>query len=68
MWKAIGKAYWWKHPKVSSVKRLWNDKTTEAVLVIPRDTRVGYIVTVRRFPREEEGEDDGNEEGGPGPP
>ena len=78
MWKAIGRACGWKHPKTPSVRRLCKDKATEAVLDFLRDTRVGCMVNVRRLLREErggvedegegEGADEGNEEDGPGPP
>ena len=65
MWKAIGKACGWKHPKAPSARHLWKDKATEAVLDFLRDTRVGCMVNVRRLPREERG---GVEEDGPGLP
>ena len=32
LWKEIGKACGWKHPKAPSVKWLWREKATEAVL------------------------------------
>lgn len=39
MWKGIGKAYGWKHPKAPSVKHLWKDRATDAVLEFLRDTQ-----------------------------
>ena len=70
MWAKIGKvpACGWRHPKSPSAKHLWKDKATEAVLEFLKGTRVGCLVTVRRLPREEEGEGKENEEDGPGPP
>ena len=60
-----------EHPKASSVRHLWEDKATEAVLGFLRDTRVGCVVNTGRLPGEEgggEGEVEINEEDGPGPP
>ena len=68
MWRKIGKACGWKHPKAPSAKHLWKDEATGAVLEFLRDTRVGCLVIVRRLPREEEREGEENEEDGPGPP
>ena len=51
----IGKACGWNHPRAPSVKHLWKDKATEAVLDSLRDT-AGCMVNVRRLPREEGGE------------
>ena len=64
---------WWKHPGAPLVKRLWKEKVTEAVLKFLRDTRVRCISTKRKPPEEEcDGEvsnnDEGEEEGRPGPP
>ena len=69
MWKDIGKACGWKHPRVPSVRSvrlLWEEEATEAVLYFLRDTKVGCVVTLR--PPEEEGEDSDGDEDGPGPP
>ena len=41
LWRDIGKACGRKRPRAPSVKRLWKEKATEAVLVFSRDTRVG---------------------------
>ena len=65
MWKDIGKACGWKHPRAPSVRLLWKEKATDAVLAFLRDTRVGCMVTLRP---QEEGEDSEGEEGGRGPP
>ena len=54
VWKDIGKACGWKHPRAFSVKWLWKERATEAVLGFLRDTRVGCMVTIRK-PLEEEG-------------
>ena len=72
MWKAIGKAHGWKHPRAPAIKWLWKERSTEAVLVI-RETRIGCISTRRVFPEESldrgtEGLGDEGEEGGPGSP
>ena len=70
-WKDRGKAFGWKHPRAPSVKWLWKEKATEAVLGYLTDTRVGRIST-RRKPPEEECDGGGSggerEEGGPGAP
>ena len=71
MWKGIGKAHGWKYPRAPSVKWLWKVKSTESVLGLLRDTRIGCISTKRRLPEEryeEAGSGDEGEEGGPGPP
>ena len=80
LWKDIGKAQGWRHPRAPSGKWLWKEKSTEAVLVFLKSTRVGCIST-RRVPPEELAKDEEEdaevaggrvreegEEGGPGPP
>ena len=62
LWKDIGNGCGWKHPRTPSVKWLWKEKATEAVLEFLRDTRVG------KPPPAGGGEDTDREEGGPGPP
>ena len=59
--------------KPPSVRWLWREKSTEAVLVL--STRVGCISTRRKPPEErgegwheEAGAGDVGDEGGPGPP
>lgn len=66
MWKRMGKACGWGHPRAPSFRLLWDERAMEAVLEFLRDTKVGYMVTVR-VP-EEEGLDSEGEEAGPGPP
>ena len=70
LWKDIGKAHGRKHPRAPSVKWLWRENSTEAVLMFLRSTRVGCI---RKLPEGREecevtGSGDEVEEGGPGPP
>ena len=70
LWKDIGYAQGWKHPRAPAVKWLWRERPTRAVLDFLGSTRVGCI-NVRRTPPEEGGGADlGDEggEGGPGPP
>ena len=71
LWRDIGKADGWKRPRAPSVKWLWKERSTEAVLVISGNTRVGCIST-RREPQEEEcdreGSGGGGRTGGAGPP
>ena len=43
VWKVIGKVCEWKHPRAFSVKWLWKERATEAVLDFLRDTRVGDV-------------------------
>ena len=75
LWKEIGKAHGWEHPRAPSGKWLWKEKSTEAVLVFLKSTRVGCISTRRQLPEEGEenlgeegGGGDAGEDGGPGPP
>ena len=70
LWKDIGKAHGWKHPRAPSGKWLWVEKSTEAVLAFLGSTRVGCISARRTPPEEVDGADRGDEgeEGGPGPP
>ena len=56
---------------MASVRLLWKDKATEAVLMFLESTKVGCMVTLRRPPEEEEEEeveDNESERDGPGPP
>ena len=71
LWRDIGKACGWKHPRASSANRLWKEKATAAVLAFLRNTGVGCTTTKRKPPEEEYDGDvsDGEgEEGRPGPP
>ena len=43
LWKEIGKVHEWKHPRAPSGKWLWKEKSTEAVLVFLKSTRVGCV-------------------------
>ena len=68
----VGKGCGWKHPRAPAVRKLWKEKTTEAVLEFLEDTPAGRWISagVARAPREEvvgEGAVSGGEEGGPGP-
>ena len=76
LWKEVGKAHGWKHPRAPSGRGLWREMSTEAVLAFLGSTRVGCIST-RRVPpggvvRAEavagDGSRDEGDEGGPGPP
>ena len=70
LWKDIGKAQEWRHPRAPSVRWLWREKSTEAVLDFLANTRVGCIRSRRVVPEEatRAGSGDEGEEGGPGPP
>ena len=52
LWKDIGKAHGWKHPRASSGNWLWKEKSTEEVLAFLGSTRVGCI-SARRTPQED---------------
>ena len=41
LWKRTGEDCHWEHPRAPSVRRLWKDKATEAVLKYLEDTRWG---------------------------
>lgn len=61
LWKSVGKACEWKHPRAPAVRLLFRDeRATPAVLQFLQDTKVGRMAT--RSPREEEGEWEGLEE------
>ena len=64
MWKDTGKVHGWKHLRAPSVKWLWKERSTKAVCVFSRTTRVGCISTRRMLP--EEGHKEGHEEAGAG--
>ena len=76
LWKDIGKAQGWRHPRAPSGKWSWREKSTEAVLAFLGSTRIGRISVRRKVPEEAaEAEDttgtssgDEEEEEGPGPP
>ena len=52
-------------PAAPSVRLLWEGRAAEVVLRFLENTKAGCIVTLRRPPEEEEGEDSESEEGGP---
>ena len=54
LWKMVGKAYGWKHPRARAIRWLWGEKATEAMLLFLKDTRVGCI-TARRINPEDVG-------------
>ena len=66
LWRDIGKACEWNHPRAPLVKWLWKEKATEAVLRFLRDTKVGYVSTRGKPPKECDG--DGAEGEGAGLP
>ena len=64
-------AHGWRYPRAPSVKWLWREESTEAVLKLLKGTREECISTRRRLPDEryeDAGSGDEGEEGGPGPP
>ena len=70
LWRDIGKAQGWRHPRAPSVRWLWGEKSTGAVLDFLGSTRVGCIRARRVVPEEAARAvlGDEGEEGGPGPP
>ena len=72
MWKRIGKDCKWEHPRASSVRWLWREDATEAVLEFLEDTPVGSrssgMARANVDERESVGQVSEGEEGGPGPP
>ena len=68
LWRDIGEACEWRHPRTPSVRLLWDVRAAEAVLEFLRTTRVGCIGTERAPSEEEEVEESEGEKGGPPPP
>ena len=72
MRRTIGKANRWMHPRAPAIKWLWKEKSTEAVLGVLRDTRIGCINTRRALPRKRLGDEmsrsGGEGKKGPAPP
>ena len=68
MWRDIGKARRWRQLRDPSVRLLWKHGATEAVLDCLESARVRCVVTLRRSPEEEAGEDSEGGEGGLPPP
>ena len=66
MWKDVGEACEWKHPRTPSVRLLWDVRAAGAVLEFLRTTRVGRIGV--GSPPGGQGEETDGEEGEPGPP
>ena len=67
MWKDIGEACEWEHPRIPSVRPLWDGRATEAVLEFLRTTRVGCI-GAERIPPEDRGGSAMERREGQGPP
>ena len=69
LWKDVGEACEWEHPRTPSVRLLWDVRAAGAVLEFLRTTRVGCI-GVGEVPRppQERGEETDGEKGGPGAP
>ena len=67
LWKDVGEACEWEHPRTPSVRLLWDTRAAGAVLEFLRTTRAGCI-GVGRVPPEDRGEETDGEEGGQGPP
>ena len=65
-----GKDCRWEHPSAPSVRWLWDESATKAVLEFLGDTRAGRRTSTRAAmgPRDEVGQQSEEEEGGPGPP
>ena len=56
LWKEIGKACEWKHPRAPAVRLLFQDRRTiPAVLCFLRDTEVGRMITLARVDEESGG-------------
>ena len=69
LWKRVSKDCTWKHPRAPSVRWLWQEGPTKAVLEFLGGTRVdGRTAASVIGPREEEGQELEGEEGGPGLP
>ena len=62
LWKGVGEACEWEHPRTPSVRLLWDVRAAGAVLEFLRTTRVGCM-GVGRVPPEDRGEDTDGEEG-----
>ena len=58
MWQRVGKECGWRHPRARSVRLLWREKATEAVLDRLRDIREGCRVAVMATIGPREGEED----------
>ena len=67
LWKDVGEACEWEHPRTPSVRLLWDVRAAGAVLEFLRTTRVGFI-GAERVPPGDRGEDTEGEDGGQGHP
>ena len=65
--EGLGKAQGWRHPRAPSVRCLWREKSTGAVLDFLGSTRVGCIRARRVVPEEAARAVSGDEGEGGGP-
>ena len=57
LWKEIGEACGWKHPRAPSVRNMFRDEwATEAVLIFLRDTKAECVFTIAPWRRKRERE------------
>ena len=70
LWRRVGKDCGWEHPRAPAVRKLWDERATEAVLEFLEDTRVGCWTAVGTARRQAEdvGQSGEGEEGSPEPP
>ena len=66
----MGKDCGWERPRAPAVRKLWDERATEAVLEFLEDTRVGCWIAAGTARRQAEGvgQSGEGEEGGPEPP
>jgi len=50
MWRDVGKACRWRHPRAPAVRLLFKEKAIPALLDFLRRTRVGEIVSLSSLP------------------
>ena len=70
LWRRVGKDCGWEHPRAPAVRKLWDEKATEAVLEFLEDARVGCWTAAgpARRQAEDVGQSGEGEEGSPEPP
>ena len=68
LWKDIGRAWEWKHPRAPAVRWLWDERATKAVTFFLESTRVGEVVDLRRLWEDKEESESEVEEDGVDPP
>ena len=70
LWRRVGKDCGWEHPRAPAVRKLWDERATEAVLEFLEDTRVGCrtAASTARRQSEDVGQSGEGEEGSPEPP